>query len=91
MNKCADGIQFLPGGQERVLDFGQFGGELVDESTKIGHIVDESNRNAEVEVVVLSLHHGDRIILNIELVRLDVGCLFGHGEAGTFLRAKGQG
>ena len=45
--------------------------------------MDEPNGNAEVEVVVLSIHHGDRIILDTELVRLDTGCLLGHGEAGT--------
>ena len=40
--------------------------------------------SAEVEVVVLSIHHGNGIILDTEMVWLDTGCLLGHGKCDVF-------
>ena len=40
--------------------------------------------SAEVEVVALSIHHGNGIILDTEMVWLDTGCLLGHGKCDVF-------
>ena len=79
MNKSSYGIEFLPRGKEGLLDFIQFGSEVVHEFLEISNIWNETDGDTKVSIVVFAFEGRGQLALDEELVQLDAWCMFIHG------------
>ena len=55
LDKCADGIQFLPWSEEGLFNLFELAGEVVDQLLEVGDVGNEADGDAKVAVVVFTL------------------------------------
>ena len=77
MYESADSIQLLPWGKEGVLNLFQLNGRVINQLVEVRDVGDESNGNAKVAVVVLTVKGRDVVALNGEVVELNPWSLLG--------------
>lgn len=77
MYESADSIQLLPWGKEGVLNLFQLNGRVINQLVEVRDVGDESNGNAKVAVVVLTVKVRDVVALNGEVVELNPWSLLG--------------
>jgi hypothetical protein len=75
--ESADSIQLLPWGKEGVLNLFQLNGRVINQLVEVRDVGDESNGNAKVAVVVLTVKGRDVVALNGEVVELNPWSLLG--------------
>ena len=55
MDKCTDGIQFLPWGEEGLLNVFKFAGQVVNKVLEVGNVGNKADGDSKVAVVIFTL------------------------------------
>ena len=68
LDKCTDGIQLLPWGEEGLFNLFKFAVQVVYKVLEVGDVGNKADGDSKVAVVVLTLKGWDRFGLDLELV-----------------------